>query len=520
VTEQVIGASNEKVRAVGNWLRAQTPAGAQLRIDSRAVSAGDVFIALPGRHVNGLQYVEQAVARGASALVVDETSWSAQASHTTIRAPLLPVPSLSSILGGIAAEYYGNASAQLRTIGITGTNGKTSSCQWIAQLLTAAGQRCATIGTLGFGFPPALRTEGIDLTTPDAVSLQRLARTALDEGAKALAIEVSSIGLDQGRVQGVCFDVALFTNLSRDHLDYHPDMVAYGAAKRKLFDCPTLTDAVLNLDDAFGRQVAHELTARGMRVTGVSTQRDSGASLALACRLRAEGIEHHAQGMRFAVVCERDDAVETVFVEVSLIGDFNVANLLGVLGVALACDISLGKAAALTGALRAPPGRLQRVGAHTDSRGPVVIVDYAHTPDAISKALEALRPLARARGGRLCIVFGAGGDRDRGKRPVMGAVAASGAEQIVVTSDNPRGENAESIIDQIAAGVPPGVPFVRNADRAQAIQETLQRAGVADVVLIAGKGHEDYQEISGRRLPFSDYAIARSVLLSREAGTP
>ena len=512
--------SNETVRAVGDWLRSWVPAGAHLQIDSRAVAPGDVFIAVPGRHVNGLQYLDQAQARGAAAILVDEASWSAQAPRPALRTALLPVPSLASILGQVAAQYYGNASAKLRTIGITGTNGKTSSCQWIAQLLTAAGQRCATIGTLGFGFPQELRPEGIDLTTPDAASLQRLARTALDQGAKALAIEVSSIGLDQGRVDGLCFGVALFTNLSRDHLDYHPDMAAYGAAKRKLFDFPTLTDAVLNLDDAFGRKVALELAARGLRVTGVSTQCDVSVGSALACQLRAVGIEHHTQGMRFTVRCERGGAVETATVEVSLIGEFNVSNVLGVLGVALACEISLSEAAALTAALRAPPGRLQRVAAETDRSGPAVIVDYAHTPDAIAKALDALRPLARARGGRLCIVFGAGGDRDRGKRPAMGAVAAKGAEDVVLTSDNPRGENAESIIDQVASGIPQGVPFRRNADRAQAIREALQRGAAADVVLIAGKGHEDYQEIAGRRLPFSDYAIAHSALLAREGRAP
>jgi len=511
-----MGASNERLRAVDDWLRAKAPAGAQLRIDSRAVAPGDVFIALPGRHVNGLQYLDQALARGAAAVVVDEDSWSARVGGTELRVPLLPVAALNSMLGSIAADFYGEASAKLRTIGITGTNGKTSSCQWIAQLLTAAGQRCATIGTLGFGFPQALRHEGTDLTTPDAVSLHRLARTALDEGAKALAIEVSSIGLDQGRVEGICFRVALFTNLSRDHLDYHPDMQAYAAAKRKLFDCSTLTDAVLNLDDAFGLEVARELSARGLRVTGVSTQRDGGTGFALACRLRAQGIEHHAQGMRFGVVCERGGAEQTVFVEVSLIGDFNVTNLLGVLGVALACEISLDQAATLAAALRAPPGRLQRVATESQTGGPVAIVDYAHTPDAIAKALEALRPLARARGGRLWIVFGAGGDRDRGKRPVMGAAAASGAEDIVLTSDNPRSENAELIIDQVASGIPRGVSFRRNVDRAQAIQEALRQADVADVVLIAGKGHEEYQETAGRRLPFSDYTVARNVLLARE----
>ncbi|HYA65574.1 MAG TPA: UDP-N-acetylmuramoyl-L-alanyl-D-glutamate--2,6-diaminopimelate ligase, partial [Burkholderiaceae bacterium] len=389
------------------------------------------------------------------------------------------------------------------------------------QLLTAAGQRCATIGTLGFGFPGALRSQAVDLTTPDAVSLQRFARMALQEGARALAIEVSSIGLDQDRVEGIGFDIALFTNLSRDHLDYHPDMAAYGDAKRKLFDCPTLSHAVVNLDDEFGRHLAQHLLARDLHLTGVSTQPDAGIELPLSCRLRAESIEHYGAGMRFAVACERKGTVDRAVVEVSLIGDFNVTNLLGVLGVALACEISLREAAEHAAALRAPPGRLQRVttGAR-GAAGPMVIVDYAHTPDAIAKALAALRPLARARHGRLCIVFGAGGDRDRGKRPVMGEVAARGAEDIVLTSDNPRGENAETIIDQVATGIPPGVPFRRNADRAQAIQDALQSAQDQDVILIAGKGHEQYQEILGRRLPFSDYAVARRVLLAREAGAP
>jgi len=512
--------SQEDVRAVSRWLRATASAGAELRIDSRTVAPGDIFVALPGRHADGLQYVDHALARGAGALLVDEASWSLAGSRLPVSVPLLPVHSLGKALGCIAADYYGNPSAQLCAIGITGTNGKTSSCQWIAQLLTAAGQRCATIGTLGFGFPEALRSDASDLTTPDAATLQRLARKALDEGARALAIEVSSIGLEQGRVEGMRFRIALFTNLSRDHLDYHADMASYGAAKRKLFDCPTLSHAVLNLDDAFGLQMAQELGARGLRLTGIGTRPDTGAGLALACCLRAQSIEHHPQGMRCAVACERDGACESVEVDVSLIGEFNIANVLGVIAVALACGVGLAEAAALAGALRAPPGRLQRVSAGTDDAGPLAIVDYAHTPDAIAKALDALRPLARARGGRLCIVFGAGGDRDRGKRPVMGMAAARGAEDIVLTSDNPRSEHAESIIDEVAAGIAPGVPFRRNADRAQAIREALQQAGTQDVVLIAGKGHEQYQEIAGQRLPFSDYAVARSALLARQAGSP
>jgi UDP-N-acetylmuramyl-tripeptide synthetase len=519
--------SEANVRAIGDWLRSHAPAGADLRVDSRMVAAGDVFIALPGRRTDGLRYLGQALAQGASVLLVDEQSWTgtataaanfstAGAEPVSFRAPVLPVPELGKALGGIAADYYGDASRKMRTIGVTGTNGKTSSCQWIAQLLTLAGQRCATIGTLGFGFPGVQPVQEATLTTPDAATLQRLARKALDQGARALALEVSSIGLDQGRVDGMSFDVALFTNLSRDHLDYHADMASYGAAKRKLFRWPTLSHAVLNLDDEFGRVLARDLTTGGPAVIGVGAAADAGAEPALACRLRAEAVEHHPGGMRFRVVCERGGTVEAAAVDVALIGDFNITNLLGVVGVALACGVSLSKAAAFLAELHAPPGRLQRVAAGAKCLGPLAIVDYAHTPDAIGKALLALQPLARARGGHLLIVFGAGGDRDPGKRPLMGAVAATGADDIVLTSDNPRSENADSIIDQVAAGIPAGVQYRRNADRAEAIRETLHRARAGDVVLIAGKGHEDYQEISGQRLPFSDYAVAHCALSARE----
>jgi UDP-N-acetylmuramoyl-L-alanyl-D-glutamate--2,6-diaminopimelate ligase len=311
-------------------------------------------------------------------------------------------------------------------------------------------------------------------------------------------------------------------------------MADYAAAKSKLFAWPTLRQAVLNLDDALGRELAARLAARppGQRpaVIGVSTNAGAAADAgpSLDARLRAESIEHRPQGLRFRVVCERNGTAETALLETGLFGDFNVANLLGVVGAALACGVALPQAAAAVAGLQAPPGRLQRVardplraGAGTGAaagRGadePLAIVDYAHTPDAIAKALQALRPIARARRGRLWIVFGAGGDRDRGKRPVMAAAAAAAADAIVLTSDNPRGESAESILDELAAGIPAGTAFERHADRAAAIRAALLRATERDVVLIAGKGHEDYQEIAGQRLPFSDVATARAALHER-----
>jgi len=337
---------------------------------------------------------------------------------------------------------------------------------------------------------------------------------------------VSSIGLDQGRVDGIAFELALFTNLTRDHLDYHVDMADYAAAKRKLFAWPTLRHVVLNLDDAFGRELATQLAARpaGQRpaIIATGTRGDDQDMPVFDLRLRAEAVEHRPQGLRFRVDCARAGSVETAQVDTALFGDFNVANLLGVIGVALACGVPLAQAVQALAALRAPPGRLQSAAgaagpAGAEAAEPLAIVDYAHTPDAIAKALQALRPIAQARQGRLWIVFGAGGDRDRGKRPVMAAAAAAAADALVITSDNPRSENPESILDDLAAGLPPERACERHTDRAAAIHAALRAAGAHDVVLIAGKGHEDYQEIGGRRLPFSDIEVARAALRARAA---
>ncbi len=508
---------------VGCWLRANAPAGADLQVDSRRIARGDVFVALPGRHSPVGAHLASAVERGAAALLVDEQSWAAELPPPAAAGlPCLPVAQLGRALGPIAADYYDAPTAQLRTIGITGTNGKTSSCLWLAQVLATAGQPCATLGTLGFGFPAALRTDASALTTPDAATVQRLARAALAQGARALAMEVSSIGLEQGRVDGVHFEVALFTNLSRDHLDYHRDMAAYAAAKRRLFHWPQLRHAVLNLDDALGRELAHELAhapgAGGApAVTGCSTQAGAAGAAGLDSVLRAEHVQHSAQGLRFDLVREHAGGRRSVPVAAGLLGAFNLANLLGVIGAALACGVDLEIAARAAGTLQAPPGRLQRVPAH-GAAAPLAVVDYAHTPDAIAQALAALRPVACQGGGRLWIVFGAGGDRDRGKRPAMGAAAAAAADVIVLTSDNPRSESPATILDEIAAGIPAATPFERQADRAAAIRMALHAAAAHDVVLIAGKGHEDYQEIGGRRLPFSDLAEAQAALRERTAG--
>jgi UDP-N-acetylmuramoyl-L-alanyl-D-glutamate--2,6-diaminopimelate ligase len=411
------------------------------------------------------------------------------------------------MLGQLAADFYGRPSERLWSIGVTGTNGKTSCSQWIAQLLTRSGRRCAVIGTIGIGFPDA-PFDANPLTTPDPVSLQREVRRLLDAGAQALAMEVSSIGLEQGRVQGMKYDVALFTNLTRDHLDYHGSMERYEAAKALLFDWPTLSQAVVNIDDAAGQRIVRRLVERGVPTTGYTLQDADAAGL--AHRLSAESIRATAEGLAFRVLLD-DDAAD---VAVPLVGQYNVENLLGVTGVSLACGIDFARAVAALPCLEPPPGRMQRI-ARPDA--PLAVVDYAHTPDALAQALQALRPLADARGGRLWVVFGAGGDRDPGKRAPMGAAAARHADVVVVTSDNPRSEDPAAIVAQVAGGAAGARELTTETDRMRAIFDSIGSADPADVVLIAGKGHEDYQIIGASRLPFSDVEQAQAALAVRGA---
>jgi UDP-N-acetylmuramoyl-L-alanyl-D-glutamate--2,6-diaminopimelate ligase len=495
------------VKAAIEWLAANgcVYPSAHLKMDSRAIARGDVFVAVPGvlagRSADGRDFIDAAVARGAAAILAEaEGRPSAEP-----RVPTLWIENLRAQLGELAARFYGEPTQRLLTIGVTGTNGKTSCSQWIAQMLTLAGRRCAVHGTVGAGLidRPLEKTA---LTTPDVITMQRDARRFADEGAVAFAMEVSSIGLDQHRLDGVRFRVALFTNLTRDHLDYHHTMAAYGQAKAQLFAWPTLTHAVLNLDDPFGVQLAAQLRARsGVQVIGCTTA-DANVK-GLASRLRASAIDTGEIGLSFQV----DDGTDTVRLDVPLVGQFNVANVLGVLGTALACGLGFDQACQLAPRLVPPPGRMQRVGAEGE---PLAVIDYAHTPDALAQALAALRPLAHARGGVLWVVFGAGGDRDPGKRAPMGEAAAAGADCIVITSDNPRNEDPVAIVGAVAAGVPEQrASLVRRiVDRAEAIAFALHEAAANDVVLVAGKGHEDYQEIRSERREFSDVAHARAAL--------
>jgi UDP-N-acetylmuramoyl-L-alanyl-D-glutamate--2,6-diaminopimelate ligase len=459
-----------------------------LSSDSRRCAPGVAFLAYPGEKADGRGHIADAIGRGASAVLWESEGF---AWRSEWRIANVGVRNLKARAGSLAHEFYGRPSDGLWVCGVTGTNGKTSCSQWIAAALSARGTRAAVIGTLGAGFPGAL-VDGPN-TTPDALEIHRLLKQFLAEGAVAVAMEVSSHGLAQDRVHGVAFDCALFTNLSHDHLDYHGSMEAYAQAKAKLFDTPGLACAVLNLDDVVGVRLAQRLEGRGVRVIGysVSGARNGGEYL-VAARVGTGEIEIESSWGRAAA-------------KVNQLGRFNMANALGVLGCLIAHGIAFEDAAAMLSRLPAVPGRMQQVGDR-----PLVVVDYAHTPDALEKVLQALRPVAAQRGGRLVAVFGAGGDRDAAKRPAMGAVVSRLADRAVVTSDNPRSENPLTIIQAIRAGISGDCEV--EPDRASAIEAAIARASDADVVLIAGKGHETYQEIAGRRLAFSDVAVARDAL--------
>jgi UDP-N-acetylmuramoyl-L-alanyl-D-glutamate--2,6-diaminopimelate ligase len=471
-----------------DWLRSHCPAGAGLSADSRLVAPGDVFLAFPGEVHDGRQYIPQAIAAGAGAILWEAEGWSLQSG-----VPNLPVQGLRALAAEIAAQWYGDPSRALWMTGVTGTNGKTSVAHWLGQALTAAGRPSAILGTLGNGMPGALQPA--THTTPDCVTLQRLLAGYRAAGAEAAVMEVSSHGLAQGRVQGVHFDVAVLTNLSRDHLDYHGDMASYAEAKAKLFGWPGLAWALLNLDDPFGQALHQRLAGTPVRCLGYGLQ--GGDILGKVLKLDAEGIR-----MAVDTPWGRGEVVSP------LLGEFNAYNLLAVLGGLLAAGVPLDTALAQLGRLRPVAGRMQTL--RLGDEGPTVVVDYAHTPDALEKTLQALRRLTS---GRLWCVFGAGGGRDRGKRPLMGGIAASLADAVVVTSDNPRYEEPAGIIADILAGMPPGQTAI--IDRAEAIRRAIAAAGREDVVLIAGKGHEDYQEIHGVRQPFSDLDVARAALEER-----
>ncbi len=463
---------------------------ADLTADSRAVKMGSAFVAFPGTVLDGRDFIGEAVARGAAAVL-----WEREGFEWDDRwdVPNLGVENLRLRISEIAGSVFGNPSESLWMAGVTGTNGKTSVSQWIAAALDALGRRSAVVGTLGNGLVGE-RTEGRN-TTPDPIVLQRLLADYLRRGARCVAMEVSSHGLDQGRVAGIKYDAAIFTNLTRDHLDYHGTMERYAQAKYRLFEARGLTHAVVNVDDAAGVALTQRLAGNGLDLLTFGTGPEA-MLRATDVRLSEAGVQFHVSGPEGS-----GDIAAPV------LGAFNVSNLLAVLGALRAAGIPFARALATVQALEPVPGRVERVGG---GAMPLVVIDYAHTPDAIEKALTALRPAVPA-GHKLVCVFGCGGDRDAGKRALMGAAAARLADQLIVTSDNPRGEDPMHIIGQVMEGIPTGRAEAIE-DRQVAIFSAVHQARPGDVVLLAGKGHETYQEIRGMRHPFSDREVARAAL--------
>lgn len=477
------------------WLDERVERHADLCLDSRQVRPGDVFFACPGIAADGRAYMAAAIAAGAAALVV------AAGGDQPVpdQVPVLIVPDLPASLGEIAHLWYGRPSDALTVIAVTGTNGKTSTVRWIADALNSEDMPCGTVGTLGVTLPDGRNLGGV-LTTPDVLTLHRSLAAIVRAGGVAAAIEASSIGLEQGRLDGVRVQVAGFTNLTRDHLDYHGTLEQYKQAKFLLFARSGMRGAVINADDAAGAELLAGRAPSGHRV---------GYSLKASAvePFRAEDLQHGADGLVFRLVTP-DGSAQIV---THLVGEHNVSNLLLVAGVLRELGWGLSRMARALAVLHPVPGRLQAVAGLGGNRlQPLVVVDYAHTPDALERVLAALQPVARERGGRLVCVFGCGGDRDTGKRPLMGAAAARLADAVVVTTDNPRTEPPEAIIEAIVAGMPQR-PQVE-VDRACAILGAIWRAGERDVVLLAGKGHETYQEVHHVRSPFDDREWARLAL--------
>lgn len=466
--------------------------------DSRQVVAGSLFLAYPGEHSDGRDYIEQALEQGAAAVIWEQQEyyWNPQWDL-----PNLSVSGLREQAGYIADGYYGRASTHLWMIGVTGTNGKTSCSHWLAQALTALGRNSAVIGTLGNGLAGSEHSLSAAInTTPDPILLHGMLADYLAQGAVATVMEVSSHGLQQGRVNGVHFDVAVFTNLTRDHLDYHGDMQAYASAKRKLFDWEGLRCAVINVDDAFGYQMAQELTEQGREVLSYGLQ---------AGDVRGSQLTFSGQGLSMLVSTPLGEAYLTAPVT----GRFNAYNLLAVLASLLASDVKLDDAILAISQLKPVAGRMQVYGG---DNLPLVVVDYAHTPDALHNVLLTLREqlVQDKSAGRLVCVFGCGGDRDSGKRPLMGQVAVTLADQVIITTDNPRHEQPQAIIDAILAGLPTSAraDYSVQPDRAAAIAQAIVVARAGDIVLVAGKGHEDYQDIAGVKHAFSDSVVVQACL--------
>ena len=463
----------------------------------RLTGPQDVFLAVPGERFDPRNLADDLLLEQRCGLVlVDYDDRRAYQG-----ASVVPVQNLKHMLAELAFGYYETPGNAITVIAVTGTNGKTTVTRWLAQALNCLGKKAAVIGTLGYGEPDHLKAH-TGLTTPDVVGVHHLLHELRQQQVDTVCIEASSIGLDQRRLASVSIDVALFTNLSQDHLDYHGDMAAYGRSKMILANWPTLRLAVVNTDDAFGRDFHDQVQSRNVECVGV------GHSVDATCRI--VDVSQQVDGQRI----ELKTSAGVAQIDTQVIGDFNADNMALVYATLLQLGHSSDKVVEALKRVTPAPGRMQQIEGQ-----PAVVVDYAHTPDALEKTLQALRPFADKRNGKLWVVFGCGGDRDRSKRPLMGAVAANNADFVVITSDNPRSESPIQILNEIRAGVGNAFEAKVNTevDRVRAIEQTICNASTADVVLLAGKGHETTQTIGSQVIPHSDVECARSCLLKRGA---
>lgn len=495
---------NEMLELVGNCLLQYNPVVTGLVLDSRKIVAGNVFVALKGQIVDARCYIDAAIAAGACAILADAGDDAEQCEYKQ-NIPILYVRRLSEKVSELADLFFAYPSRKLKVVGVTGTNGKTTCAQLLIQLFQQLGEQAATIGTMGYGADlSALVSTG--LTTPDPIECQRILADFVDEGIDTVAMEVSSHAIAQGRVNNICFDGVVFTNLTRDHLDYHESLENYAATKAKLFSEWRHRYAVVNADDNCGREIAINEAKNNRHCVRYAIPQLKLSADSADVQVQASDITFSAQGLSFSVSTPWGRAS----VKSLLLGRFNVYNLLAVIATGCAAGYEFRQVTEMVEKLQPIRGRMQIVANPTGDIG--VCVDYAHTPDALEQAAKAAREHTK---NRLWIVFGCGGDRDKGKRPLMGRVAQTLGDYLVVTSDNPRTEDPLIILDEITGHLERGTHLKVEGDRKLAIEHAIASAKSGDMVLIAGKGHEDYQIVGNEQLPFSDYDIACSGLKKR-----
>lgn len=487
----------------------------RLVADSRDIQVGDLFCAIKGLTVDAAQFVDMALEQGAVAALVDSQS---ELTFSEDK-PVLRVADLAHRLSDIASKYFDEPSKALHMVGVTGTNGKSSCAQLLADCLSQLGQKTAMLGTLGYGFvqadEPEMTMAQTNMTTPDALSTQAILADLLEQNAQSVVMEVSSHALDQSRVAAVDFNTAIFTNLSHDHLDYHQTMEAYGLAKAKLFEMPSVDTVIINQDDDFGKTLIQKQIDAGLTKKVITFSLESHKSFfaeTASVHFSLVNLESTAEGQRFTLLLTESSQQQTVECRTQLLGKFNLSNLLAVVAAAWAENHRLNDLAAVIERLKPVKGRLETV---ENKAGITVVVDFAHTPDALEKTLQTLKELNAK---TVWCVFGCGGDRDRAKRPAMAKVAEAWADNIVVTSDNPRSENPLKIIQDIESGFSEKANYQAIENRSDSIRYAISKAEAGDCVLIAGKGHETYQQIGTEKIFFSDQYEAREALALRSAG--